>query len=70
VNPEGVTVEFPLMKDPVSRAYCIACSDGLRSIRKFLDGGLEFVDYKLAPTNGDRSAATSFMRALLLPPTV
>lgn len=70
VNSEGVTIEFPLVKDPLSRAYRLSCGDGLRPIRRLLDGGLEFVDYKLAPANGDRSAATSFMRALLLPPTV
>jgi hypothetical protein len=72
INPDGQNVEFDLVKDPISRAYRLSCGDGLRPIRRFLEGGLEFVDFKLASRaagfNG-LSDAQRFMRALLLPPT-
>jgi hypothetical protein len=70
-NAEGPTIVFDLVKDPISRAYRLSCADGLRPISKFLDGGLEFLDFKLAHPkrlNGDRSNAERFMRMLLRPP--
>jgi hypothetical protein len=73
INHDGQTVEFDLVKDPISRAYRLSCGDELRPIRRFLDGGLEFVDFKLASRaagfNG-QSDAQRFMQALLLPPTI
>jgi hypothetical protein len=66
----GKTVPIDLVKDPVTRGYRLHRGDGLQPIRWYLDGGLEFVRYELAPFSMgiNRIAAEKFMNLLLMPP--
>jgi hypothetical protein len=69
--PAGRTVEFDLVKDPSTRGYMLNCENGLRRITWYLDGGLEFVNFKLAldtRNSSDRASAERFMKALLTVP--
>src|SRR5260370_41731116 len=69
-TPSGETVAFDLAKDLETRAYKLCCGDGLRRVTWHLDGGLEFVAYRLEPTSwsSDRVQAKKFMDLLLTIP--
>jgi len=67
-DPAGATVEYPLVKEASTRAYRLSCGDGLRPIRWYLHGGLEFLTYRLARGSLNRLESERFMKMLLTPP--